>query len=133
MIVGPQVDLGDAGAAGVEVVALPGPAGVEVAHQVLHVGSGPSEFLEGVADHAGDLVEVAVHAPAISILPSPRVDIFSPAEQASKQRDSLSGAFTVQDMPRDGLLICCLDGNPPEATGGPPFSPQSSELGAEAF
>jgi hypothetical protein len=33
--------------------------------------------------------------PAISILPSPCVDIISPAEQASKQRDSLSGPLLL--------------------------------------
>jgi hypothetical protein len=33
--------------------------------------------------------------PAISILPSPRVDIFSSAKQASKQRDPLSGALLL--------------------------------------
>jgi hypothetical protein len=32
---------------------------------------------------------------AISILPSPRVDIFSSAKQASKQRDPLSGALLL--------------------------------------
>jgi hypothetical protein len=34
-----------------------------------------------------------VSVPAISILPSPSVDIFSPAKQASKQSDPLSGAL----------------------------------------
>jgi hypothetical protein len=45
-----------------------------------------------------------ISVPTIIVLPSPCVDIFSPAEQASKQRDSLSGAL---------LLIhgwCRLDG-----------------------
>src|SRR5712692_6921381 len=32
---------------------------------------------------------------AVVLLPSPCVDIFSPAEQASKQRDSLSGTLTL--------------------------------------
>ena len=32
---------------------------------------------------------------AIIILPSPRVDIFSPAKQASKECDSLSGTFLL--------------------------------------
>jgi hypothetical protein len=34
-----------------------------------------------------------ISVPAISILPSPSVDIFSPAKQASKQSDPLSGAL----------------------------------------
>jgi hypothetical protein len=45
-----------------------------------------------------------ISVPTIIVLPSPCVDIFSPAEQASKQRDSLSGPL---------LLIhgwCRLDG-----------------------
>ena len=36
-----------------------------------------------------------ISRPAVGILPSPRVDIFSPAKQASKQRDSLSGALLL--------------------------------------
>src|SRR5262249_33050238 len=36
-----------------------------------------------------------ISVPAIGILPSPRVDIFSPAEEASKQRDSLSGPLLL--------------------------------------
>ena len=32
---------------------------------------------------------------AVCILPSPCVDIFSPAKQASEQRDPLSGAFLL--------------------------------------
>jgi len=36
-----------------------------------------------------------ISVPAISILPSPSVDIFSPAKQASKQRDPLSGALLL--------------------------------------
>src|SRR5207247_1853942 len=36
-----------------------------------------------------------VSVAAISILPSPCVDIFSPAKQASKQRDSLSGPLLL--------------------------------------
>jgi hypothetical protein len=37
----------------------------------------------------------SVLQPAISILPSPCVGIFSPAEQAWKQRDSLSGPLLL--------------------------------------
>jgi hypothetical protein len=33
--------------------------------------------------------------PAISILPSPSVEVFSPAKHASKQRDPLSGALLL--------------------------------------
>jgi hypothetical protein len=36
-----------------------------------------------------------ISVPAISIFPSPTIDIFSPAEQASKQRDPLSGALLL--------------------------------------
>src|ERR1700730_10433209 len=36
-----------------------------------------------------------ISVPAIGILPSPCVDIFSPAEQASKQRDPLSGPLLL--------------------------------------
>jgi hypothetical protein len=36
-----------------------------------------------------------ISVPAISTLPSPYVDIFSPAKQASKQRESLSGSLCL--------------------------------------
>jgi hypothetical protein len=52
----------------------------------------PAAFVDGLPvlyDHRH------ISVSAISILPSPSVDIFSPAKHASKQRDPLSGALLL--------------------------------------
>jgi len=60
VVVGPEFDEGDEGAAGGEEVAGEGPAGVEVAHQVAAGGARPGEDLEGIASQPADFVEIAV-------------------------------------------------------------------------
>ena len=78
-----------------------------------------------------------ISVPAISILPSPRVDIFSPSEEASKKRDSLSGPLLLYPwvaparrfwLEVDSLAPvaeseCC---EPPEAAAGE-HSPRGGE------
>lgn len=47
-------------AASDQVVALPGSAGIEEAHQGTAIGAGPTEDLERIAGHPGELVRLAL-------------------------------------------------------------------------
>ncbi len=62
MIVGPEFNDGSTCSPCGEIVALPGPAGIEVAHQVPAVGTEPVQHIEGVGSHRADFVDVAVES-----------------------------------------------------------------------
>lgn len=51
-----------------QVVPLPRPAGIEVAHEVPAIGAGPSQDLEWVGGHRTDLVDAAVEASVLEPL-----------------------------------------------------------------
>lgn len=62
MVLRPELYQRNAHALSRQVVPLPRPSGVEVAHQVPAVGAGPIQDVEGVCCHRADVIDVPVEA-----------------------------------------------------------------------
>lgn len=123
VVVGPELNDGSTCSPRGQIVALPRPASIEVAHEVSAVSTWPTQGLEGVGGQCADLVDVAVEAGILKPFDHERVEaagwLRSPLLGEVDVAVQLAGVGIVDvERPEDLELGAWVAGEDVRADGG---------------